>query len=118
MRICNSLLIISLALALGACSKAPTTTPATLTPVRIAAAVAGPAAPSIRTNGVLANKDEFRLAFKVGGIVKQITVREGELVRKGQPLAELEQAEVSAQVEQSRQAHEKARSEERRAGKE
>jgi RND family efflux transporter MFP subunit len=94
---------------LAACSKsAVPLQPTPTTPVRVAVAVDGPAAPAIRTNGLLANKDEFRLAFKVGGIVKRITVREGERVRRGQRLAELEQAEVAAQVEQAQQAHEKA----------
>jgi RND family efflux transporter MFP subunit len=97
------------ALALSACSQsAVPPQSAAPTPVRVAPAVDGPAAPAIRTNGVLANKDEFRLAFKVGGIVKRITVREGERVRRGQRLAELERAEVAAQVEQARQAQEKA----------
>jgi len=79
------------------------------TPVRIAAATIGPAAPSIRTNGLLANKDEIRLAFKVGGVIRRLAVSEGEHVRRGQKLAEIEQTEVNAQVEQARQAHEKAK---------
>lgn len=82
---------------------------AQLTPVRIASAYAGPAAPTIRTNGLLVNKDEIRLAFKVGGVIKRITVQEGERVRRGQQLAELELTEVNAQVEQSRQMADKAR---------
>jgi multidrug efflux system membrane fusion protein len=79
------------------------------TPVRVAAATSGPAAPSIRTNGLLANKDEIRLAFKVGGVIRKLAVSEGERVRKGQRLAEIEQTEINAQVEQARQAHEKAK---------
>jgi multidrug efflux system membrane fusion protein len=82
------------------------------TPVRVAAATAGPAAPSIRTNGLLANKDEMRLAFKVGGVIKQLAVAEGEPVRKGQKLAEIEQTEVNAQVEQALQAADKAKRDE------
>jgi RND family efflux transporter MFP subunit len=101
--------VLLCALVLAACSKSgEPAQPAAATPVRVAVAVDGPAAPAIRTNGLLANKNEFRLAFKVGGIVKRISVREGERVRRGQRLAELEQAEVAAQVEQARQAHEKA----------
>ena len=84
------------------------TQPVAPTPVRVAAAIDGPAAPSIRTNGLLANKDEIRLSFKVGGVIKQLAVSEGEHVRKGQKLAEIEQTEINAQVEQARQAHEKA----------
>jgi RND family efflux transporter MFP subunit len=79
------------------------------TPVRVALATAGPAAPSIRTNGLLTNKDEIRLAFKVGGVFKRLVAAEGASVRKGQKLAEIEQAEVNAQVEQARQACEKAK---------
>lgn len=78
------------------------------TPVRVATVESGAAAPSIRTTGLLANKDEFRLSFKVGGVIRRIAVREGERVRQGQRLAEIEQTEINAQVEQARQAHEKA----------
>ena len=80
----------------------------TATPVRVAAAFNGPAAPPIHTNGLLLNKDEIRLSFKMGGVIRQLAVREGDRVRKGQKLAEIELAEVNAQVEQARQAHEKA----------
>jgi len=58
---------------------------------------------------LLANKDEFRLSFKVGGVIRKLAVSEGEHVRKGQRLAEIEQTEVNAQVEQARQAHDKAK---------
>ncbi len=101
--------VLALTCTLAACGKAALPVVATATPVGIALAVEGPAAPVIRTTGTLANKDEFRLSFKVGGVVKRIAVREGDHVRKGQRLAELEQVEVNAQVEQARQAHEKAR---------
>ncbi len=92
----------------GCNSKATDEAPAA-TPVRIAAATTGPAAPAIRTNGLLANKDEIRLAFKVGGVIRRLAVSEGERVHKGQKLAEIEQTEVNAQVEQARQAQEKAK---------
>jgi multidrug efflux system membrane fusion protein len=80
-----------------------------LAPVRVVAAVHGPSAPSIRTNGLLANEDEIRLSFKVTGVIKRLPVHEGDRVRKGQKLAEIEQAEINAQVEQAQQTHEKAR---------
>src|SRR5690606_13381446 len=79
------------------------------TPVRVAEAQSGPAVPPIRTNGVVANEDEFRLSFKVGGIIESIRVNEGERVRRGQTLAVIEQTEIDAQVEQARQAHAKAK---------
>ncbi len=77
--------------------------------MRIAEAVTGPAAPSIRTNGLLVNEDEIRLSFKVTGVIRRLSVTEGEQVRKGQKLAEIEQAEIDAQVEQASQANDKAR---------
>jgi RND family efflux transporter MFP subunit len=109
MRIAQLFLIFaSTAIVAGCNSKATNEKPAA-TPVRVAAATTGPAAPSIRTNGLLANKDEIRLAFKVGGVIRKLSVSEGERVRRGQRLAEIEQTEVNAQVEQARQAHDKAK---------
>jgi RND family efflux transporter MFP subunit len=100
---------LACAVAVAGCNSKATEEAHPATPVRIAAATSGPAAPSIRTNGLLANKDEIRLAFKVGGVIRRLAVYEGEHVRKGQRLAEIEQTEVNAQVEQARQAHEKAK---------
>lgn len=96
------------AILLSGCDSPAEEAPALPTPVRTAVAFDGPAAPTIRTNGMLVNKDEIRLSFKVGGVVRRISVMEGERVRKGQKLAEIEQTEVNAQVEQARQAHQKA----------
>lgn len=94
---------------LAGCSSSADVEPvAAPTPVRVAVATPGPAAPTIRTNGVLANRDEVRLSFKVGGLVRSIAVREGDRVRKGQRLAQIEQTEVGARVEQARQNHLKA----------
>jgi RND family efflux transporter MFP subunit len=100
--------LLALAFFLAACDSNDEQAVAPPTPVRVATAHQGPAAPAIRTNGMLANKDEFRLSFKVGGVIRRITVREGERVRQGQRLAEIEQTEINAQVEQARQAHDKA----------
>lgn len=109
MRVTQLLVSVALAVVVAGCDSEATDEAPAATPVRIAAATTGPAAPSIRTNGLLANKDEIRLAFKVGGVIRRLAVSEGEHVRKGQRLAEIEQTEVNAQVEQARQAHEKAK---------
>ena len=109
MRITTFFLATASLLALAGCKGTAETAQPTATPVRTAVATTGPAAPPIRTNGLLLNKDEIRLSFKVGGVIRDLEVREGDRVRKGQKLAEIEQAEVSAQVEQARQAHEKAK---------
>lgn len=100
---------LACAFIVAGCDSEVTSEEPAATPVRVATATVGPAAPSIRTNGLLANKDEIRLAFKVGGVIRRLAVSEGEHVRKGQRLAEIEQTEVNAQVEQARQAHEKAK---------
>jgi RND family efflux transporter MFP subunit len=102
-------LTLAFSVIVAGCQGEATSEEPAATPVRVAAATTGPAAPSIRTNGLLANKDEIRLAFKVGGVIRRLAVSEGEHVRKGQRLAEIEQTEVNAQVEQARQAHEKAK---------
>ena len=104
----SALPLLALSFFLAACDSNDEQAVAPPTPVRVAAAHQGPAAPAIRTNGLLANKDEFRLSFKVGGVIKRIAVREGDRVRQGQRLAEIEQTEINAQVEQARQGHEKA----------
>ena len=109
MRVTHSILILTSAFVIAGCNSTADDSQQTATPVRTAAAFDGPAAPSIRTNGLLVNKDEIRLSFKMGGVIKHIGVREGERVRKGQRLAEIELTEVNAQVEQARQAHTKAK---------
>ncbi len=109
MRMVAALGFITASALLTGCTEVPEETSPAGTPVRLAAATSGPAAPPIRTNGVLANADEFRLSFKVGGVVRRIAVNEGERVRRGQRLAEIEQTEIAAEVEQARQAHEKAK---------
>jgi multidrug efflux system membrane fusion protein len=109
MRFARLLLTLACAAAVAGCNSKATDEAPAATAVRVAAATTGPAAPSIRTNGLLANRDEIRLAFKVGGVIRKLAVSEGERVRKGQKLAEIEQTEVNAQVEQARQAHDKAK---------
>jgi len=50
----------------------------------------------------------MRLSFKVGGVIKAIHVQEGQSVRAGDVLAEIEQTEINAQVEQAQQLADKA----------
>jgi multidrug efflux system membrane fusion protein len=92
----------------AACSKEPQVTAPKPTPVRVQEATTGPASPPIQTNGIVENKDEMRLSFKLGGVIKAIHVQEGLTVRAGERLAEIELTEVNAQVEQARQLADKA----------
>lgn len=78
------------------------------TPVRIQHATRGPAVPPIDTSGTVVTKHEMRLSFKLGGVVRRIYVQEGDVVKRGQRLAEIELTEVSAQVEQAQQLADKA----------
>lgn len=105
----TAVLLIASSALLTACSGPTAEVTSKPTPVRAQLATTGPASPPIATNGIVATKDELRLSFKVAGIVKNIRVQEGDRVRKGDTLAEIELTEVNAQVEQARQMSEKAR---------
>jgi multidrug efflux system membrane fusion protein len=102
------LLAATLMVAAVACSKQPEKLAPVPTPVRVQAATTGPAMPTISTNGIVAIKGEMRLSFKVTGVIKSIRASEGQEVKKGDRLAEIELTEVNAQVEQARQLAEKA----------
>ena len=97
------------ALLAAGCSKPPAEVAPTTTSVRVQAATTGPATPAIATSGLVATKDEMRLSFKVGGMIKAIHVEEGDTVRAGQKLAEIELTEIDSQVEEASQMAEKAR---------
>lgn len=102
-------MLLALALLTGCSEPAPQVTPDTTAPVTVTAATTGPAAPPILAHGLLANQDEMQLSFKVGGIISELPVKEGEQVKRGQRLARIEQTEVEASVEQARQGHDQAR---------
>jgi RND family efflux transporter MFP subunit len=53
-------------------------------------------------SGVLSSKSEIKLAFKTGGMIKKMYVNEGQSVREGQLLAELDLSEIDAQVNQTK----------------
>ena len=77
--------------------------------MRVQPATTGPATPAIATNGIVATKDEMRLSFKVGGVIRADSrAAKATQVKQGQRLAEIELTEVNAQVEQARQLADKA----------
>lgn len=51
--------------------------------------------------GKLASSEEIKLSFKTGGIIKRIFVKEGQQIRKGQLLAELNLDEINARTQQA-----------------
>jgi len=58
--------------------------------------------------GRLASKQETKLSFKTGGMIKKVNVTEGQTVAGGTVLAELDLEEINAQVLQATVGHEQA----------
>lgn len=103
------LMIVSAALLAGCGSEAEDAAAAApLRAVRIATVKSGPAEPPVLATGLASSRDEAKLAFKVGGVIAAIEVREGDEVRAGQRLARIEAAEIDASVAQAREALNKA----------
>ena len=61
----------------------------------------------IVTSGILHSTAEIKLSFKIGGIVDELYVHEGDFVKEGKTLAVLKLDEIDAQVDQARTAFEK-----------
>ncbi|HVZ57867.1 MAG TPA: efflux RND transporter periplasmic adaptor subunit [Chitinophagaceae bacterium] len=77
-------------------------------PVRLLAVAGDSFSRQIPVSGLVTTQDEARLSFKIGGIIDQVLVREGQYVKRGQLLATLKPNEIAAQVSQARLAVEKA----------
>jgi RND family efflux transporter MFP subunit len=69
----------------------------------------------VRAAGMLSTTTDTKLSFKTGGIIKQMNVREGEDVRRGDILAVLDLSEINAQVNQARIGLERAQRDLKRA---
>jgi len=77
-------------------------------PVEIAEVKLQEQAFPIHTGGRLSAKAQMKLSFKIGGIIAQIHSDEGDYVREGQMMAELNLTEIDAQVAQAQSAFDKA----------
>jgi multidrug efflux system membrane fusion protein len=108
MSLTNNIALLMAAALVAGCGKTAAPEAPRPTPVRIQHASQGPAVPPIDTNGIVVTKHEMRLSFKMGGLVRRIYVQQGQAVKQGQRLAEIELTEVGAQVEQARQMADKA----------
>ena len=71
----------------------------------------------ISSSGILSAKEEIKLSFKIGGVVKAIYANEGQYVKEGTVLAKLEQQEITSQVNQAKAALDKAKRDLERAEK-
>lgn len=104
--------LIIASLSLAGCAKQSETTSAPeapSAPVHTAPVESASVAASVRAVGVLAPRDEVRLAFKVGGMIDTLNVDVGDRVTRGQVLATLKRGEVDASVSQATEGVEKAR---------
>lgn len=70
---------------------------------------------TVSSSGMLTSKSEIRLAFKTGGMIRKSYVSEGQYVKAGQLLAELDLSEIEAQVNQALTGYEKAKRDYERA---
>jgi RND family efflux transporter MFP subunit len=84
-------------------------------PVRLAPVTGDSSVNTIHASGLISTEDEARLSFKIGGIIDQVLVEEGQFVKKGQLLATLKSTEIASQVNQVQLAVEKAQRDYQRA---
>lgn len=105
-----ALVIAGLLMSFAGCGKTPpaTTPVAPPTVVELAPIMYSTSALPVRLPGVLSRKEEADLAFKVGGVVEEVSVRPGDAVANGQVLARLRLDEIEAQLTQARSALAKA----------
>lgn len=121
MRYTTLLLILTLSAILFACDKAKTETkPITKgesIPVTVIELKQASFSTPITSSGTFSTNDETILSFKVGGIISNLAVQEGDQVKKGQILATLDLTEIQAGLNQSKLAYEKALRDHERAGR-
>jgi RND family efflux transporter MFP subunit len=105
-----SMAIAFLAL-LASCSSAPEEQKSSNTdtvPVKVINIESAQNGAVVAVSGQFTTDDEAVLAFKTGGIINKIYVKEGDAVKEGQLLATLNMTEINAQVDIARAAYEKA----------
>ncbi|EMR01987.1 efflux RND transporter periplasmic adaptor subunit [Cesiribacter andamanensis] len=109
----STLLLLLAGLLLQACNSAESSTPLPTAgeaiPVTLLALQQQHVQQPITASGQFTTDDETVLSFKTGGIVRQVLVKEGERVRRGQLLATLDLTEIQAGVQQAELGYEKAK---------
>ncbi|PHR97509.1 MAG: efflux transporter periplasmic adaptor subunit [Blastopirellula sp.] len=71
-------------------------------PVEVVTAHYSEYAKAVRISGLLENKSEQSLGFKISGLVSRVYVDEGQFVKKGQLLAVLDLEEIDAEVSKAK----------------
>ena len=97
-------MILILSIVLFSCKTEDEIIPEKIIPVRVANVERAEISIPIITSGKVYAKEEMTLSFKTGGIVRNILVNEGESVKKGAVLAEIDLSEINASVVQVRSA--------------
>ena len=107
-----SILLLSIAIASCARGRAAAPPPEarekTLVAVRVGSVAFELVTRPVTATGTLGPKEEVPLSFKVGGVIAQLRVDEGQPVRAGDTLALLDLSEIDAAVVRARSAAEKA----------
>ena len=103
-------IVLILAIIISGCEKEVKIIPEKVIPVRIETIEQTEISIPIITSGKIFAKKEMILSFKTGGIVKKINVKEGQFVKKGTVLAEIDLSEINANVIQARSAFDKSKS--------
>ncbi len=104
-------LLLSLLWTLSSCQPAtnePGSPAIKAIPVRVQSVEPLTTSPSILAVGQVVSGEDVFLGFRTGGVIRSIFVQEGQQVREGQVLAELDLIDVSAQVQQASLSLEKA----------
>ncbi len=101
----KNIIIVSIIVFLSACGSKKTDSKTQNTdeilPVQIAPIETKFISDEVKSSGMLSSKSETKLAFKTGGLIKHIYVQEGQYVKAGQLLAELDLSEIDASVSQA-----------------
>lgn len=89
--------------------------PGQVIPVSVLPLQKGGFSSEIQASGTFTTLDETLLSFKIGGIVSQVLVREGDEIKAGQILASLDLTEIQASLSQAKLGYEKALRDQQRA---
>jgi RND family efflux transporter MFP subunit len=104
--------ILVLSIAIAGCARGRAAAPGardnTLVAVRVGHVAFELVTRPVTATGTLGPKEEVPLSFKVGGVIAQMRVDEGQSVRTGDTLALLDLSEIDAAVVRARSAAEKA----------
>ena len=94
-----------------ACSKAGTKVVKKVkkVPVQIIEVRQKPREKVLKLLGTVEADREMKVSFKIGGKINELSFKEGDLVRKGKPLAELDTTEILARKEKAVENRNKAK---------